>query len=148
MFGPSFKKDPRVFKKRPHNNFYMFSDVPSEAEVCHMAGFLSPLLGWKVKNIEITYPDGIYRDLTNNENIRVEYKIFSRDFLVSGYDAKDCDVIFCWSDNMSQEEKEKIRLQNPHIKIIEAQRIFHAYDFELLHPSQERCPLCGALKKL
>jgi hypothetical protein len=70
-----------------------------ENEVCLLFGFIMPYLKneWILDEYSGSFPDAIF--LIDGKETRVEFEVFSTDFLTHKHDENKCDVIVCWKDN-------------------------------------------------
>lgn len=136
FFGPQEKKDAWIYAKQPESCLVWGGSELTENTIIHLAGFFTPLFGWKVIRIQDAFPDATYQDLNTNAIIRVEFEKTSRDFIDHHHPATDCDVIICWDDDLSEREKhEYLFSKNPHLKIIQLKKLLFHYDIELKKPS-------------
>lgn len=132
LFGPEEEKDAWIYEKLPDSDIFMFSQEMPETMVVHLAGFLTPLFGWKTLLVQEGFPDALYEDMSTHSKIRVEFEKNTKSFLEHHHEPSECDMILCWEDNMTQEEKEeKLFARNPNLKIVEFKKIFFHYDFDL-----------------
>lgn len=129
LFGPKEEKDAWIYEKLPDSDIFTFSQEMTETMVVHLAGFLTPLFGWKTLLVQEAFPDALYEDISTHSKIRVEFEKNTKSF---DHDPSECDMILCWEDNMTQKEKEEnLFARNPNLKIVEFKKIFFHYDFEL-----------------
>lgn len=136
FFGTGVKKDEWIYEKLPPSEIFTLSGNITEGMIVHLAGFLTPLFGWKTVKIQEAFPDALYEDMDTRVPIRVEFEKYTKDFLDHGHPASECDVILCWEDNLTKEVKdERLFEENPGLQIIELKRIFFHYDFDLKLPS-------------
>ena len=132
FFMPGESKDAWIYEKLPHSDIFTFSTEMSEGMIVYLAGFLTPLLGWKTLVIQDAFPDALYEDMSTHARVRVEFEKNTRSFLEHDHPASECDMILCWEDNLTQKEKdEHLFAENPNLKIVEFRKIFFHYDFEL-----------------
>lgn len=135
FFGPKEKKDKWIYQRVPTSNIFAFSSEITENMVVYLAGFLTPLFGWKTLKIQEAFPDAIYKDTVSGTIVKVEFEKDARDFLVHGHPADGCDMIFCWENSLDEKEKEESLLnKNPDLRIVEFKKVFFHYDFELTLP--------------
>jgi hypothetical protein len=131
FFDPKQEKDAWIYEKLPDSDIFTFSQDMPETMVVHLAGFLTPLFGWKTLLVQEAFPDALYEDMSTHTRIRVEFENNTKSFLEHNHPASGCDVILCWEDNLTQKEREDLRAKNPNLKIVEFKKIFFHYDFEL-----------------
>ena len=132
LFGPEEEKDAWIYEKLPDSDIFMFSQEMSEAMVVYLAGFLTPLFGWKTLLVQEAFPDALYEDINTHTRIRVEFEKDTKSFLAHDHPPLECDMILCWEDNLTQKEKEEhLFARNPNLKIVEFKKIFFHYDFEV-----------------
>lgn len=135
FFGPKERKDKWIYQKVPTSDIFVFSSEITESLIVYLAGFLTPLFGWKTLKIQDAFPDATYKDLGTDTVVRVEFEKDTRAFVEHNHPPAECDVIFCWSDNLTDKEKQGcLFTKNPNLKIIEFRKIFFHYDFELTLP--------------
>jgi len=132
FFSPEEKKDKWIYEKLPSSEIFTFSPEITENMVVYLAGFLTPLFGWKTLRIQEAFPDALYEDTNTRARIRVEFEKNTSSFLAHNHTPSGCDAILCWEDDLAYEEKEKnLFTKNPNLKIVEFKKIFFHYDFEL-----------------
>lgn len=132
FFGPEEKKDEWIYEKFPDSKLFRFPSEITEAMVIHLAGFLTPLFGWKTLRIQEAFPDALYEDINTHAMIRAEFEKNTRSFLEHRHTPSECDVILCWEDNLTRQEKEEnLFAKNPNLKIVEFKKVLFHYAFEL-----------------
>jgi len=132
LFGPEEEKDAWIYEKLPDSDIFTFSQEMPEAMVVHLAGFLTPLFGWKTLLVQEAFPDALYEDISTHTKIRVEFEKNTKSFLEHHHPPSECDMILCWEDNLTQKEKdESLFAKNPNLQIVELKKLFFHYDFEL-----------------
>jgi hypothetical protein len=138
FFGPGHEKDKWIYEKLPESSLFSTHSEITEGMVIHLAGFLTPLFGWKMVKVQPDiFPDAIYQDLATNSVIKVEFEKRTRDFVGHGHPPDGCDLILCWEDNLTQKEKDEYFFaKNPNLRIVELKKIFFHYDFELSPPNE------------
>lgn len=135
FFGPKEKKDKWIYQKVPTSDIFVFSSEITENMIVYLAGFLTPLFGWKTLKIQEAFPDATYKDLVTDTVVKVEFEKDARDFLAHGHPPTGCDMIFCWESTLDEKEKEESLLsRNPNLRIVEFKKIFFHYDFDLTVP--------------
>ena len=106
--------------------------------VVYLAGFLTPLFGWKTLKVQDAFPDATYRDPASDTIVRVEFERDARDFPAHQHPPAGCDMIFCWESTLQERERNEMLLsRNPKLRIVEFKKIFFDYDFELSLPEGE-----------
>jgi len=129
-FRPSDRKEPWVYVRTPKSDLFNLAEPVSEMMVVYLAGFITPLFGWRTLVVREEFPDALFEDVASNEKVRVEFESSSSNFLDHNHSPSGCDVIICWQDNMSRADKARcLFAENPDLKIIELRKIFHHYDF-------------------
>ena len=132
FFSPDEKKNEGIYEKLPSSEIFTFPSEITEEMIVHLAGFLTPLFGWKTLRIQELFPDALYEDMRTHAMIRAEFERNTRSFLEHQHRPSECDVILCWEDNLTRREKDEYLLsKNPNLKIVEFKKIFLHYDFEL-----------------
>lgn len=136
-FGPSDRKDPWAYIRTPQSNLFNLAEPVSETMVVYLAGFITPLCGWRTLMVREEFPDALFEDIKTGEQIRVEFESLSSHFLDHDHSPSDCDAIVCWEDNMPKMAKARyLFAKNPDLRIIELRKIFHHYDF-VVEPEAE-----------
>jgi len=129
-FRPSERKDPWIYLGTPKSDLFNLSEPVSEIMVVYLAGFITPLFGWRTLVVREEFPDALFENVKTGEQIRVEFEGFSSHFLDHDHSPSGCDAIICWQDNMTGADKARyLFAKNPDLKIIELRKIFHHYDF-------------------
>ena len=129
-FRPSDRKDPWAYIRTPKGDLFNLVEPVSEMMVVYLAGFITPLFGWRTLTVREEFPDALFEDIKTGEQIRVEFESLSSNFLNHNHSPSGCDAIICWQDNMSRADKARyLFTKNPDLKIIELRKIFHHYDF-------------------
>lgn len=129
-FRPSDRKDPWLYVKAPKSDLFNLAEPLSETMVVHLAGFITPLFGWRTVMVREEFPDALFEDIRTGKKIRVEFESLASHFLDHSHSPSDCDAIICWQDNLSMGDKARyLFTKNPDLKIIELRKIFHHYDF-------------------
>lgn len=129
-FGPSDRKDPWLYVRAPKSDLFDLAEPLSEMMVVHLAGFITPLFGWRTLMVREEFPDALFEDIRTGEQIRVEFESLASHFLDHNHSPSDCDAVICWQDNLSMADKARyLFTKNPDLKVIELRKIFHHYDF-------------------
>jgi hypothetical protein len=129
-FRPSDRKDHWVYIRTPQSDLFNLAEPVSEMMVVYLAGFITPLFGWRTLMIREEFPDAFFKHIKTGEQIRVEFESLSSHFLDHDHPPSGCDAIICWQDNMARADKARyLFAKNPDLKIIELRKIFHHYDF-------------------
>lgn len=132
LFGPEEQKDEWIYEKLPDSQIFVFHQEMAETMVVYLAGFLTPLFGWKTLLIQEEFPDAIYEDVNTHARIRVEFEKDTKSFLEHNHPASKCDIIMCWEDNLTEKDKDvNLFATNPNLEIVELKKIFFHYDFDL-----------------
>lgn len=130
FLGPSDRRAPWIYVQTPKSDLFALAEPVSEVMVVYLAGFITPLFGWRTLVVREEFPDALFEDIETSEQIRVEFESLSGNFLDHNHPPLGCDVIICWQDNMSVADKARhLFAKNPNLKIIELRKIFHHYDF-------------------
>ena len=110
-----------------------FDEPDSENFVVHIAGFLTAFMNLRLVR---TYPhggghvDAVYLDLDTSERLRVEWQLYSTNFVAHGHDPAVCDMVFCWQDNLSGSDRNRLLAANPDLSVVEFRKLLHHYDFK------------------
>jgi hypothetical protein len=129
-FRPSDRKEPWLYIRAPKSDLFNLAEPISETMVVHLAGFITPLFGWRTLMVREEFPDALFEDIRTGEQIRVEFEGLASHFIDHNHSPSDCDAIICWQDNLSMVDKVRyLFTKNPDLKIIELRKIFHHYDF-------------------
>lgn len=84
-------------------NFRGLQHAPiNEQGVVYLFGMVSHELGFMIEAVQTGFPDchGKRRVKGNRwQTVRIEFEYQSRNFLVHGHDAVQCDLIVCWEHN-------------------------------------------------
>lgn len=131
FFSRQEKKDPWIYERLPDSTLFGFPQPMPETMVVYLAGFLTPLFGWRTLLIQEAFPDALYEDTNTHARIRAEFETDSKCFIVHGHSAADCDMIICWEDNLSPQERQDVYTANPNLKILGLKKLFFHYDFDL-----------------
>jgi hypothetical protein len=109
----------RVLKDRPISGApfavlpMVFTPV-NEMGVVYLFGTMATRLGFMLTYIGTQYPDAeAYREVAPGrwQLERVEFEMYSRNFLLHGHDPKDCDLIVCWEHNWEECPVEVLELK-------------------------------------
>jgi hypothetical protein len=88
----------------------------SEQEVIVLFSRISPLLEMKIEAVGTRFPDALIRVKKGGQWVtrKCEFEKRSSDFVAHGHNAKDCDMIICWKDDLKRKPN--------HIKVIELRK--------------------------
>lgn len=93
-------------------------DPVNEAGVMYVFGRVADKLGFEVERIQTAFPDcEALREVSPGkwQRVKIEFELFSRNFLEHQHDPKGCDIIVCWIHNWPECPE--------HIEVIELRRI-------------------------
>src|SRR3989344_587090 len=105
-------------------------------------------LNMYIEEIKQGYPDCIARRYTGKgwKRVYIEFEFLSGNFIQHGHDPKGCNIIVCWEDNLSDEEKKKLEgveiielkslIKDPSFKNIEIkvpQKTMEKSEYDLEH---------------
>jgi hypothetical protein len=81
------------------DRYFFLYEPGNEYEVCLLFGFLLPYLEgeWVLDEYTDNYPDSTF--LVGGKAVRVEFELYSANFVDHGHDPEKCDMIVCWKDN-------------------------------------------------
>ena len=82
----------------------------NEQGVVFLFGRLLEDLNMYIEEVRIKYPDCIARRYTGTgwKKVYIEFEYMSSNFLLHEHNPKDCDIIVCWEDNLTKDEKKQI----------------------------------------
>lgn len=82
----------------------------NEQGVVFLFGRLLDDLNMYIEEVRTKYPDCVARRYTGKgwTRVYVEFEYLSSNFILHGHDPKDCDIIICWEDDLSKEQKKKV----------------------------------------
>ncbi len=92
----------------------------NEQGVVYLFGLVAEDLNIRVESIQQGYPDCTairYLGKGRWERINIEFEYNSSNFIQHGHDPQNCDVIVCWNDDLSEEQKEHLKKQG--VEVIE-----------------------------
>ena len=72
---------------------------------------LSREMGYKIKSVQVPFPDAVITDRDGKE-YKVEFEYFSSNFNSHKHDPSKCDLIICWTNNMSNPPVDTISLKD------------------------------------
>ncbi len=124
------KLDPEIYLRAPASKIFLGPQDNAETAVVHLAGFVIPFLGWRIKIVREEFPDAIYESPDGSE-IRVEFEVKSSNFIEHGHAASLCDCIICWEDDLNTVKREVLLAQNPNLIVLELRRFFHDYEVSI-----------------
>lgn len=82
----------------------------NEQGVVYLFGLIAEDLNIRIESIQQGYPDCtaiLYRGKGKWKRIRIEFEFQSSNFITHGHDPKGIDMIVCWVDDLTDEQKEK-----------------------------------------
>ena len=79
----------------------------NEQGVVFLFGRLLNDLNMYIEEVRTKYPDCVARRYTGTgwKKVYVEFEYLSSNFILHGHNPKECDIIVCWEDDLSQEKK-------------------------------------------
>lgn len=125
--GIAFKKDPELYVRVPISTLFDHPQDNAEIAVVHLAGFVIPFLGWRIKCVREAFPDALYEDMDGNE-IRVEFEVKSSHFMDHQHEPQKCDYVICWQDNLTLDQRRALLSRNQNLRVLELRRFFHDYE--------------------
>jgi hypothetical protein len=99
--------------------FRAFAFVPTyEQEVVAIFAAVAEELGFEILSQRVAFPDCLARRrLTGPRNrfadCRIEFELFSRDFVTHGHAVTGCELIVCWEHNWPESPIEVLEMQSP-----------------------------------
>ncbi len=93
----------------------------NEQGVVFLFGRLLDDLNMYIEEVRTKYPDCVARRYTGTgwKKVYIEFEYASSNFLQHKHDPNDCDIIVCWEDDLSPEEKKQLY----GVEIIELQNV-------------------------
>src|SRR3989344_4613565 len=82
----------------------------NEQGVVFLFGRLLEDLNMYIEEVRTKYPDCVARRYTGTgwKRVYIEFEFQSSNFLQHGHNPKECDIIVCWEDDLSQEKKKQL----------------------------------------
>ncbi len=82
----------------------------NEQGVVFLFGRLLNDLNMYVEEVRTRYPDCVARRYTGTgwKRVYVEFEFLSSNFIQHRHDPKECDIIVCWEDDLTQERKKSL----------------------------------------
>ena len=82
----------------------------NEQGVVFLFGRLLEDLNMYIEEVRIKYPDCIARRYTGTgwKKVYIEFEYMGSNFLLHKHNPKECDVIVCWINDLTQEQKKQI----------------------------------------
>lgn len=98
----------------------------NEQGVVFLFGRILEDLNLYIEEIRIKYPDCVARRYTGKgwERIYIEFEYQASNFIQHNHDPKECNVIVCWENDLSTDEKKKLS----GIEIIELKTLIEEMD--------------------
>jgi hypothetical protein len=94
-----------IRKLKPFSPLGLIAEPKYEQEVVFLFSKYHIKLGFPlITKIAPAFPDAEVLDDKGRQK-KIEFEVFSSDFLSHGHDPKGCDFILCWEDNLSEEQK-------------------------------------------
>ncbi|XOA42987.1 MAG: DUF5655 domain-containing protein [Candidatus Nealsonbacteria bacterium] len=95
----------------------------NEQGVVFLFGRILDDLNMYIEEVRTKYPDCVARRYTGRgwERVYIEFEYLSSNFVEHKHNPKECDIIVCWEDNLTTENKMKI----PGVEIIELKSIIN-----------------------
>lgn len=116
------KKDQSIVGSLINFRGLVYSPV-NEQGVVFLFGRILDDLNMYIEEVRTKYPDCVARRYTGRgwERVYIEFEYLSSNFIEHRHDPKECDIIVCWEDNLTAEDKMKI----PGVEIIELKSIIN-----------------------
>lgn len=82
----------------------------NEQGVVFLFGRILEDLNMYIEEVRVKYPDCVARRYTGKgwERVYIEFEFNSSNFIQHGHDPKECNMIVCWQDDLSEEDKKKL----------------------------------------
>lgn len=82
----------------------------NEQGVVFLFGRLLEDLNMYIEEVRIKYPDCIARRYTGTgwKKVYIEFEYFSSNFIQHKHNPKECDIIVCWIDDLTPEQKKQL----------------------------------------
>lgn len=77
----------------------MFTPTNEMGVVVWFAQKIQGLDNIEIVDVGVNYPDATL--IVNERRVTVEFEFHSRNFVRHGHDPRECDLIICWTDNLS-----------------------------------------------
>ena len=95
---------------KPFSPYGLASEPKYEQEVVFLFSKFHAKLGFPlITKIAPAFPDAEVFD-ENGKYKRIEFEVFSSDFISHGHEPKNCDYIICWEDDLTDEQKKRKEL--------------------------------------
>ncbi len=94
----------------------------NEQGVIYLFSLVAEDLNLRVESIQQGYPDctGLkYKGNGRWERVKIEFENKASNFLNHMHDPKECDIIICWNDDLSDKQKEELAKENVEIIALE-----------------------------
>lgn len=92
---------------RPFSPYGLAAEPKYEQEVVFLFSKFHIQLGFPIiTKIAPAFPDAEALD-KDGKHKKIEFEVFTSDFLNHRHDAKACDYIICWEDDLDEDEKKK-----------------------------------------
>ncbi len=92
----------------------LMHEPENEQGVVFLFSIICDCLKWKIKRIQTEFPDCFAIDEEGKE-IRIEFELFTSNFILHGHDITKCDAVVAWLDDINLSRK---------IKVIEIKKYF------------------------
>lgn len=82
----------------------------NEQGVVFLFGRVLEELNMYIEEIRTKYPDCVARRYTGKgwERVYIEFEFKSGNFIQHGHDPKECNMIVCWEDDLTEQDKKKL----------------------------------------
>ncbi|KPJ57215.1 hypothetical protein AMJ49_01215 [Parcubacteria bacterium DG_74_2] len=116
------KKDQSIVGSLINFRGLVYSPV-NEQGVVFLFGRILDDLNMYIEEVRTKYPDCVARRYTGRgwERVYIEFEYLSSNFIEHRHDPKECDIIVCWEDDLTAEDKMKIQ----DVEIIELKSIIN-----------------------
>lgn len=91
----------------------------NEQELIFLFAHIYKQLNLKIVHVRGSFPDCIAKD-ANNKEVKIEFELYSSNFILHGHSANKCDYIICWQNDAKINKPKVIELHKyfPKIKKI------------------------------
>lgn len=122
IFMENSKKDESLVGSLINFRGLVYSPI-NEQGVVFLFGRILEDLNMYIEEVRTKYPDCVARRYTGKgwEKVYIEFEYTSNNFIQHEHDPTLCDIIVCWKDDLSQEDKKKLE----GIEIIELKSIIN-----------------------
>jgi hypothetical protein len=110
----------------------------NEQGVVFLFGRVLEDLNLYIEEIRIKYPDCVARRYTGRgwERIYIEFEYVASNFLQHGHDPAECNMIVCWQDDLSAEDRKRLR----GIEVLELSSVIEDLENKPIEPPDKPVP--------